>query len=159
MYYQTGTGKTHTLIELILQLLSKKLRILVCGASNLSVDNILERLVALPKKTFARPLPEMHLLRISHPTRTLAHLVPTTLDFQSKHSESGALVRDCKSELDEKIAVLISKKGEGVKSRGRKIRLSKEERKKGWEEVRQLRKEYIFPFSPFIRVSNPRMRN
>ncbi|KAI7297451.1 DNA helicase, partial [Hortaea werneckii] len=39
-----GTGKTHTLIELILQLLARNQRILVCGPSNISVDNIVERL-------------------------------------------------------------------------------------------------------------------
>ncbi|EPQ66113.1 Bgt-5213 [Blumeria graminis f. sp. tritici] len=39
-----GTGKTHTLIELILQLLKRQLRVLVCGPSNISVDNIMERL-------------------------------------------------------------------------------------------------------------------
>ncbi|KAE9392608.1 hypothetical protein BT96DRAFT_1000160 [Gymnopus androsaceus JB14] len=46
------TGKTHTLIEIIRQLTSSSYgspkRILVCGTSNLSVDNILERLFALP---------------------------------------------------------------------------------------------------------------
>lgn len=31
-----GTGKTHTLIELILQLIKRNLRILVCGPSNIS---------------------------------------------------------------------------------------------------------------------------
>ncbi|KAJ4296042.1 hypothetical protein N0V88_004744 [Collariella sp. IMI 366227] len=35
-----GTGKTHTLIELILQLVTLNKRILVCGPSNISVDNI-----------------------------------------------------------------------------------------------------------------------
>ncbi|KAK0889599.1 hypothetical protein LTR02_015317, partial [Friedmanniomyces endolithicus] len=39
-----GTGKTHTLIELILQLLDRGERVLVCGPSNISVDNIVERL-------------------------------------------------------------------------------------------------------------------
>ncbi|CAL3962023.1 unnamed protein product [Diplocarpon coronariae] len=39
-----GTGKTHTLIELILQMLKQDLRVLVCGPSNISVDNIVERL-------------------------------------------------------------------------------------------------------------------
>ncbi|KAK5187854.1 hypothetical protein LTR16_009378, partial [Cryomyces antarcticus] len=39
-----GTGKTHTLIELILQMLKQNLRVLVCGPSNISVDNIVERL-------------------------------------------------------------------------------------------------------------------
>jgi DNA polymerase alpha-associated DNA helicase A len=38
------TGKTHTLIELILQMLKQNLRVLVCGPSNISVDNIVERL-------------------------------------------------------------------------------------------------------------------
>jgi hypothetical protein len=97
--------------------------------------------VSLPKKALAQPLPEMHILRISHPARTLSHLVPATLDFQSKHSESGALVHDCKKELDEKIAILTSKRGWGPKLKGGKVRLSKEERKKGWGEVRDLRKE------------------
>ncbi|KAL8776720.1 MAG: hypothetical protein Q9213_008158 [Squamulea squamosa] len=39
-----GTGKTYTLIELILQLVKRSQRILVCGPSNISVDNIVERL-------------------------------------------------------------------------------------------------------------------
>src|ERR1700761_4309212 len=39
-----GTGKTTTLIELILQLLNQNLRLLVCGPSNISVDNIVEKL-------------------------------------------------------------------------------------------------------------------
>lgn len=52
-----GTGKTHTLIEIIRQLTSvsehnpRPLRLLICGASNLAVDNILERLLALPSRT------------------------------------------------------------------------------------------------------------
>lgn len=42
-----GTGKTYTLIELIKQLtFNQGERVLVCGASNISVDNILERLSA-----------------------------------------------------------------------------------------------------------------
>lgn len=41
-----GTGKTYTLIELILQFLKQKLRLLVCGPSNISVDNIVERLAS-----------------------------------------------------------------------------------------------------------------
>lgn len=124
-------------------MLSQNLRILVCGASNLSVDNVLERLAKLPKRTHSRPLPDLRFLRISHPTRTLAHLVPATLDFQSKHSDGGALVRDCKEELEAKIGLLTAKKGPGAKGKGGKVRLTKEERRKGWDEVRDLRKEYV----------------
>lgn len=42
-----GTGKTRTIIEIIRQLLNKKFTILVCGPSNVSVDNIIERFVKL----------------------------------------------------------------------------------------------------------------
>ena len=66
---QLGTGKTHTLIEIIRQLTtasasdSKANRVLVCGASNLSVDNILERLLALPVPDKAEKL---RVTRIGH---------------------------------------------------------------------------------------------
>ena len=83
----------------------------------------------------------MHLLRISHPARTLAHLVPVTLDYQAKHSEGGALVRDCKKEIEDKMALLTSKKVKGSSAKGGKAKLSKEERGKVWNEVRDLRKE------------------
>jgi DNA polymerase alpha-associated DNA helicase A len=63
------TGKTHTLIELILQLLKRNLRVLVCGPSNISVDNIVERLA--PHK--------VPLIRLGHPAR----LLPSVLNRAS----------------------------------------------------------------------------
>ncbi len=39
-----GTGKTHTCVELIRQLVKRGERVLVCGPSNISVDNIVDRL-------------------------------------------------------------------------------------------------------------------
>src|SRR5699024_6079573 len=56
-----GTGKTHTLIELITQMVKRNLRVLVCGPSNISVDNIVERLA--PNK--------IPVVRIGHPARLL----------------------------------------------------------------------------------------
>ena len=142
MISQLGTGKTHTLVEIILHLLALEQRILVCGASNLSVDNILERLVKLRTSyTGSRPLPKMSLLRLSHPARTLPGLVESTLFYQSKHSEGAELAKDCRAELEAKIAMLSAKGGS--KQKGGKVRLTKEERRKGWDDGKALRKESV----------------
>lgn len=87
-----GTGKTHTLIEIIRQLATatptnpKPARILVCGASNLSVDNILERLLALPERLRAT--------RIGHPARVMSHegVLDATLDAQAGRSDQVSRV-------------------------------------------------------------------
>ncbi|KAH9063276.1 P-loop containing nucleoside triphosphate hydrolase protein [Lactarius vividus] len=134
-----GTGKTHTLIEIIRQLTSitpvntTALRLLICGASNLSVDNILERLLALPAPSHG---PRLRVTRIGHPARVIAHegALNATLEAQVDRSDQAALVRDVKVELETTLNVL-SGKGKGAKTpRGL-------ERKKMWEEVRELRKE------------------
>ena len=55
-------GKTTTLVELIQQcVLSKNYRILVCGPSNVSVDNVLTKLVQQNKKSL---VPSMQLTRV-----------------------------------------------------------------------------------------------
>lgn len=86
-----GTGKTHTLIEIIRQLTSatpynpKPLRILICGASNLSVDNILERLLALPPQSGSK----LKVTRVGHPARVMAHegVLDSTLEVKAGRSE------------------------------------------------------------------------
>ena len=88
----SGTGKTHTLIEIIRQLTTitpadpKPLRLLICGASNLSVDNILERLLALPPSAKGERL---KFTRIGHPARVLANegVLDATLEAKSYRSE------------------------------------------------------------------------
>ncbi|KIL66018.1 hypothetical protein M378DRAFT_186133 [Amanita muscaria Koide BX008] len=137
-----GTGKTHTLIEIIRQLTSvtpyspKPLRLLVCGASNLSVDNILERLLALPSDGKAN---QLKVTRIGHPARVMAResILESTLEVQASRTDQAALAKDVKGELDGTLSVL-SGKGKGAK--GKKPRGA--ERKKLWEEVKALRKEY-----------------
>ncbi|KAI9432929.1 P-loop containing nucleoside triphosphate hydrolase protein [Lactarius indigo] len=135
-----GTGKTHTLIEIVRQLTSispvnpTALRLLICGASNLSVDNILERLLALPAPSQGQRL---RVTRIGHPARVIAHegALNATLETQADRSDQAALVRDVKAELETTLNVL-SGRGKGLKMpRG-------PERKKMWEEVRELRKEF-----------------
>ncbi|KAF9070139.1 P-loop containing nucleoside triphosphate hydrolase protein [Rhodocollybia butyracea] len=133
-----GTGKTHTLIEIIRQIITssdRSKRILVCGASNLSVDNILERLLALPVSPNS---PRIKVTRIGHPARVMAHqgILESTLDIKAARTDQAALVKDVKSELEATLGVL-SGKGKGVKGK-----IKGAERKKMWDEVKALRKEY-----------------
>ncbi|OAA78084.1 DNA-binding protein SMUBP-2 [Akanthomyces lecanii RCEF 1005] len=114
-----GTGKTHTLIELILQLIKLKKRVLVCGPSNISVDNIVERLS--PHK--------VPILRLGHPARLLPSVVNHSLDVLTQTSEAGAIVKDVRAEMDAKQASIKKTK-------------SGKERRQIYGDLRELRKEY-----------------
>ncbi|KAF2028834.1 DNA-binding protein SMUBP-2 [Setomelanomma holmii] len=87
-----GTGKTHTLIELILQLLKQNLRLLVCGPSNISADNIVERLASH----------KVPMVRLGHPARLLPSVLNHSLDVLTRTSEAAALVQDVRKEMDDK---------------------------------------------------------
>ncbi|KAG5912861.1 hypothetical protein E4U42_001748, partial [Claviceps africana] len=113
------TGKTHTLVELILQLVQRKQRILVCGPSNISVDNIVERLS--PHK--------IPILRLGHPARLLPSVLSHSLDVLTTTSEAGAIVRDVRAEMDAKQASI------------RKTR-SGRERRQIYADLKELRGEY-----------------
>ncbi|SCU94475.1 LAFA_0F22034g1_1 [Lachancea sp. 'fantastica'] len=115
-----GTGKTHTLVELIRQLCEKGHRILVCGPSNISVDTILERL--------AKVMPGQSLLRIGHPARLLEKNLAHSLEVLSKSGDAGTIVRDISKEIDDTIAKVKKLK-------------SYKDRKASWSEVKILRKE------------------
>lgn len=113
------TGKTHTLIELILQMLKRGLRILVCGPSNISVDNIVERLA--PHK--------IPIIRIGHPARLLPSVLNHSLDVLTQTSEAGAIVQDVRAEMDAKQASISKTK-------------SGRERRAIYADLKELRKEY-----------------
>lgn len=115
-----GTGKTHTLVELILQLLKKGQRLLVCGPSNISVDNIVERLAQHKV---------VDMVRLGHPARLLPSVVNHSLDVLTKTSDAAALVQDIRKEMDDKQASI------------RKTRNGRE-RKAIYGDMRELRKEY-----------------
>ncbi|OJJ96948.1 hypothetical protein ASPACDRAFT_34133 [Aspergillus aculeatus ATCC 16872] len=114
-----GTGKTHTLIELIVQLVQRKQRVLVCGPSNISVDNIVERLV--PKK--------IPVVRIGHPARLLPAVLDHSLEVLTQTSEAAGIVRDVRREIDQKQASI------------RKTRTGRE-RRAIYDDLKELRREY-----------------
>ncbi len=136
-----GTGKTTTIVELLLQLvLGVKLpdikpgtsatspiprgaaaadgtapardhstsaptrtpRILVCGASNLAVDTILERLLS-PGAPWLGALKRagVRVTRIGHPARVLPSVVGATLDAQRAASDTAGLLADIEAEMRE----------------------------------------------------------
>ncbi|KAF2005554.1 P-loop containing nucleoside triphosphate hydrolase protein [Amniculicola lignicola CBS 123094] len=114
-----GTGKTHTLIELIRQMLKQNLRLLVCGPSNISVDNIVERLAAY----------KVPMIRLGHPARLLPSVLNHSLDVLTRTSEAAALVQDIRKEMDDKQSSI------------RKTRNAKE-RRGIYGELKELRKEF-----------------
>ena len=114
-----GTGKTHTLIELILQMVRRGQRVLVCGPSNISVDNIVERLA--PKK--------VPVVRVGHPARLLPSVLDHSLEVLTHTSEAAAIVRDVRTEIDQKQASI------------RKTRAARE-RRAIYGDLKELRKEY-----------------
>ncbi|CCG82981.1 Putative uncharacterized protein [Taphrina deformans PYCC 5710] len=96
-----GTGKTYTLIEIIRQFVKLGKRMLVCGPSNISVDNIVERLA-----TTGVPL-----VRIGHPARLLPAVVNHSLDILAKTSPAGEIVKDIRGELDSNLSKMTKTKG------------------------------------------------
>lgn len=128
--WSTLAGKTQTLVEIIRQCVRAEQSVLVCGASNLAVDNILARL-SVPHPNFSQPIP---LTRVGHPARVLAGLGRHTLDAQSASSDTSALLDDIKKDLETLENQLRNGTG--------KTRVKGSERKKMWEEVRELRKEF-----------------
>ncbi len=116
-----GTGKTHTIIEIIRQLVKRGERVLVCGPSNISADIILERLDGL--------LPSDKLLRLGHPARLLTANLKHSLEIVSKTSELGDIVKDVRSDIDKNV-------------RSIKKTRSGRERREIFQELKYLRKEY-----------------
>lgn len=116
-----GTGKTHTLIELIRQLLARGQRLLVCGPSNLAVDNIVERLSLADK--------DVKMIRLGHPARLLPAVLAHSMEVLSSTSEAAAIVQDVRADMDARQTAI------------RKTRNGRE-RKVIYGELRELRKEF-----------------
>ncbi|KAF1804809.1 P-loop containing nucleoside triphosphate hydrolase protein [Mucor lusitanicus] len=115
-----GTGKTYTLVEIIRQLsVNQNKRVLVCGPSNISVDNLVERLAQH----------RLNIVRVGHPARVLPSVVDHTLDIITRTCDSGQIVSDVRKEMDETLAKINKTK-------------SRAERRSMYGLVKDLRKDY-----------------
>eukprot|EP00126_Sphaerothecum_destruens_P011044 Sdes_comp20847_c0_seq3m17568 len=128
-----GTGKTTTLVELLLQYLlffGPSVRILACGPSNLSVDNLLE-------KVFEFAGNHLRLVRIGHPARLLPSVVEHSLESLIRNCEGAEIVNDIRREMDQvQNELKMPLRGKGaVKS------AIWETRKKLKQDLNQLRKD------------------
>lgn len=153
-----GTGKTTAIVELIMQIVTtdfgasrdslpspnRAVSILVCGASNLAVDNILERLLGNAEHKDVIKKKSIGVTRIGHPARVLSGLYAATLDAQCSSSSEGQLVSDITREINDLMGELKPSPAApaGNKSAKKAPRLKGVERKSRWEELRALRKEY-----------------
>lgn len=132
-----GTGKTATLAEIIKTLIfssgnKKSCKILVCGPSNISVDNLTERLSVMFDKEGGgkgKDSSSPFMLRLGHPSRMLESAQKCSLDFWMESSDAGKLLADVKEEIDE---IVNNKLG---KCKG------KEERRELYGELKLLRGE------------------
>uniref|UniRef100_A0A6Q2Y8L3 DNA-binding protein SMUBP-2 n=1 Tax=Esox lucius TaxID=8010 RepID=A0A6Q2Y8L3_ESOLU len=107
-----GTGKTTTVVEIILQAVKQGLKVLCCAGSNVAVDNLVERLA----KAKAR------VLRLGHPARLLESIQKHSLDAVLAHSDNASIIADIRRDMDKK-----------QRDKGEKIHLKRE--------VSELRKE------------------
>ncbi|XP_073067096.1 uncharacterized protein [Primulina eburnea] len=117
-----GTGKTTTVVEIILQEVKRGSKILACAASNIAVDNIVERLVPHRVK----------LVRVGHPARLLPQVLESALDAQVLRGDNSALANDIRKEMKLLNGRLLKAKDKNTKREIRKElkSLSKEERKR-----------------------------
>nr|XP_043623797.1 DNA-binding protein SMUBP-2 [Erigeron canadensis] len=117
-----GTGKTTTVVEIILHEVKRGSKILACAASNIAVDNIVERLVPHRVK----------LVRVGHPARLLPQVLESALDAQVLRGDNSSLANDIRKEMKALNGKLLKTKDRNTKRDIRKeLRmLSKEERKR-----------------------------
>ena len=86
-----GTGKTTTVVELIVQAIQRGEKVLACAPSNTAVDNLLERLVAGKQKA----------IRVGHPARVTRALRDHTLDSLVDQSEEMKIIRSMQRESEQ----------------------------------------------------------
>jgi ATP-dependent RNA/DNA helicase IGHMBP2 len=94
-----GTGKTTALVELIAQLCGRDLRVLACAASNVAVDNLLERV--------RQQVPKMRAVRLGHPARLSPAVLECCLDACVARADSSALASDIRAEMKSLSARLL----------------------------------------------------
>ncbi len=98
-----GTGKTTAVVELIRQAVRQGRKVLACAPSNLAVDNVLERLLAVGERA----------VRLGHPARVLPALREHTLDLMVDDHDSTRQAR----KLAKKAFVLFRQAGKYTRAK------------------------------------------
>ncbi|XP_072448085.1 DNA-binding protein SMUBP-2-like [Chiloscyllium punctatum] len=113
-----GTGKTTTIVEIILQAIKQGLKVLCCAPSNVAVDNLVERLAQF----------KTQILRLGHPARLLESIHRHSLDAILANSDNTQIVMDIRKDIDQAFAKLkkTQERGEKAHFRGEIKTLRKE---------------------------------
>lgn len=85
-----GTGKTTAVVEYVLQETARGARVLLCAASNVAVDTVVERLAATQ--------PRLPVVRVGHPARLLPSVLHRCLEAVVRGTDSKGLARDAARE-------------------------------------------------------------
>nr|XP_057932313.1 DNA-binding protein SMUBP-2 isoform X2 [Doryrhamphus excisus] len=91
-----GTGKTTTVVEIILQAIKQGQKVLCCAPSNVAVDNLVERLARCKAKV----------LRLGHPARLLESIQKHSLDAILAKSASAHIIADIRKDIDKAFAAM-----------------------------------------------------
>uniref|UniRef100_A0A452E999 DNA-binding protein SMUBP-2 n=1 Tax=Capra hircus TaxID=9925 RepID=A0A452E999_CAPHI len=86
-----GTGKTTTVVEIILQAVKRGSKVLCCAPSNVAVDNLVERLAQWKQR----------ILRLGHPARLLDSIQQHSLDAVLARSDGARIVADIRRDIDQ----------------------------------------------------------
>ncbi|XP_075019777.1 DNA-binding protein SMUBP-2 isoform X2 [Calonectris borealis] len=101
-----GTGKTTTLVEIILQAVQQGLKVLCCAPSNVAVDNLVERLAGYKAR----------ILRLGHPARLLEPIQQHSLDAVLARSDNAQIVVDIRKDIDQAFAKTKKAQDKGERS-------------------------------------------
>uniref|UniRef100_A0A8C4EVK9 DNA-binding protein SMUBP-2 n=1 Tax=Dicentrarchus labrax TaxID=13489 RepID=A0A8C4EVK9_DICLA len=101
-----GTGKTTTVVEIILQAVKQGQKVLCCAPSNVAVDNLVERLARCKAKV----------LRLGHPARLLESIQKHSLDAILAQSDNANIITDIRKDIDKAFVGMkkMREKGERV---------------------------------------------
>merc|ERR1719506_487581 len=126
-----GTGKTTTVVEIVLQeAINRKQRVLVCSASNVAVDNLVERIQTKVHDLSSAKGKKLKIVRLGHPARLLPQVLGVCLDSLVLRTDSTELADDCVKEIKEINRRLLKLK-----------RHERQERKQLRSDLRYLNKE------------------
>lgn len=134
-----GTGKTKTLIEIIYQLTQKNLRVLACGPSNVSVDNIAERLSR-----------NIKVVRVGNPVRLKPEILDKSLDYLLKKCEIANDIKSTKRSIKD----LLRKLSKSPKEQKFDLRKSINALRKELKELEKLAIREIFSEAQVILSTN-----
>ncbi|XP_066488369.1 DNA-binding protein SMUBP-2 [Tiliqua scincoides] len=101
-----GTGKTTTVVEIILQAVQQGLKVLCCAPSNIAVDNLVERLAGHHER----------ILRLGHPARLLESIQHHSLDAVLARGDNAQIVAEIRKDIDQAFAKTRKTQDKGERS-------------------------------------------